>query len=73
MVRLIALRTKLFAGRDDADSEDLLPKPIRDDPSRQRVIGIDQPPRQCQSILGSVLRKWMERGGNSLRHFLTEV
>ena len=55
MDRVLALRSEIFGGLDDAGPEEVLPHPIDLHPRGQRVLGHEQPAGKAESIGGAAL------------------
>ena len=58
--RRFALRAEILRRFHNPDSEVLLPNSIDRDPGRQRIVCIDQPARQRQSVQRRALRQRMK-------------
>ena len=73
MERLVALCAEVFAGRDEADAEDLFPESVRDDSGGQRVVRVNEPLRQREPVRRGVFWQRRKRSGRTFRHLLAEV
>ncbi len=64
MAGRLALRAEVFLGLDQSRAEDLGPEPIDGDARRQRVLGVDEPSRQPEPVLGRAGRasRWSATG-----------
>ena len=59
------MRAEVFAGFDDAATEELFPRAIDCDAGRQRVAFIHQPFGQAQAICRRAFGQWWQGGGRS--------
>ena len=53
---------RILLGLHQPDAEELRPEPVDGDPGRQRVLRVDQPPRQAEPVARGALGERVERG-----------
>src|SRR5438045_117005 len=61
-----ALSDEFFAGSDDANAEDGLPKSVRNHARSERVVFVDQPARESEPIHRRLRWQRWKRGGDAL-------